>query len=108
MWFDVRFEREGARALARVRVTLCPRHGVQSTLLREKVEQRARGSKEKRRTRGKVALEEKRNTERRKIGERDGGGGLANRSGCSVELCSGTVVPCTQPNNRDQPSLMCT
>lgn len=25
----------------------------------------------------------------------------------SMERCSGTVVPCTQPNNRDQPSLMC-
>lgn len=44
--------------------------------------------------------------QRRRIDEREREGGSGTGQG-SMERCSGTVVPCTQPNNRDQPSLMC-
>ena len=45
--------------------------------------------------------------QRRGIDEREGGRVGSGTGQGSMERCSGTVVPCTQPNNRDQPSLMC-
>lgn len=116
VWFDSRFEREGARARAPVRVTLCARDTVcRAHWLQERVERRAKRDDETRRDERCVGRKEKRTegVEDR----RGGGGGGGSRSGEGVgeqvgvfgpELCSRTVVPCTQPNNRDQPSLMCT
>lgn len=109
MWFDVRFEREGCALGHEARVTLCVSLRACSTKHEGGWRECERGTKERpsgmrkgHEYAGTLVLEENGNSRE----EREQGG-LRTGQG-SVEQRSGTVVPCTQPNNRDQPSLMCT
>lgn len=97
----VRFEKRGGCS-ARVRVTVC---GTRWTL--DDWSATGRGENEGGwRKSGARWKEQKR--DRTEKGDRRERGRVGSGTGQgSMERCSGTVVPCTQPNNRDQPSLMC-